>query len=151
MAPNDLVHYFAYGSNMSRERLAARVAEPVTLGTARLAGMRLACNKPGRDGSGKANIVRDPDSHVWGVVYGLRWVDLDALDGFEPGYAREIHRVLRGDGTPFDAHTYRWLPTDPPLAPAAWYRDLILEGAREHGLPQSAQRAIQEWDTNGEP
>ena len=62
-------YYFAYGSNMSRARLQERVPEARSLGRAQLPGFGLRWNKPGRDDSGKANIVPAEAEIVWGVLY----------------------------------------------------------------------------------
>ena len=73
--------YFAYGSNLAAERLRERVGAFAVLGPARADGRRLECNKLGRDGSGKANLVEAPGEVAWGVVYGLgvRGFDLGRL------------------------------------------------------------------------
>ena len=34
------------------------------------------------------------------------------------------------------ARTYRAIPTDPELKPLDWYTRFVVEGAREHGLPE---------------
>ena len=72
-------NYFAYGSNMSSLRLRERIPSARSLGAARLAGWRLAPNKRGRDGSGKANLVVDANSVVWGVLYQLVAADWPRL------------------------------------------------------------------------
>ena len=54
--------YFAYGSNMSSARLAARLGPTRCLGRAVLDHFALAWNKPGLDGSGKANLR--PREHI---------------------------------------------------------------------------------------
>ena len=61
--------YFAYGSNLSRERLRARVPEAVAMGAARLPHWTLCFDKHGRDGSAKASIRRAVGQEVWGAVY----------------------------------------------------------------------------------
>lgn len=133
MNPPDL--YFAYGSNLKIERLRRRVSSARALEAAHLPGRRLALNKRGRDGSGKANLVADPDTLVWGVLYeieAVHWVDLDA---FERGYERVCVEVATAAGASVAAQTYEARDlTDQPVA-FDWYVRLIVEGAREHGLP----------------
>ena len=91
--------YLAYGSNLSSARMRERVASAQTLGVARLEGWRLACDKRGRDGSGKANIVPDGEAVVWGVVYRLERGQLSLLDRYEGGYDRvELEVVEDGAG-----------------------------------------------------
>lgn len=131
--------YFAYGSNLFAPRLQARLGTAEPAGTARLEGHRLVCDKPGRDGSAKANLVEDRAEHVWGALYLLETRHLPILDRFEGGYERLLVRVeshLDGRSAGFrEALTYRsnQRTTDP--IPFGWYRQLILDGARDHGLP----------------
>ena len=86
--------YFAYGSNMSSARLRERVPAARSLGRGQLAGFRLAWNRPGQDGSGKANIVVAEAQIVWGVLYEFPESQWPTLDRFEPNYARETHSLL---------------------------------------------------------
>jgi gamma-glutamylcyclotransferase (GGCT)/AIG2-like uncharacterized protein YtfP len=128
--------YFAYGSNLSPERMRARVPSARALGPARLAGQRLTTDKPGRDGSGKANLRPDAGAEVWGALYAIdpaHWPELDRCEG---GYARVPARVVGPDGGSRSAWTYRSeLVADDPL-PFTWYKQLMLDGARAHGLPR---------------
>ena len=128
--------YFAYGSNLSASRLRGRAASAEAVGPARLPGRRLTTDKRGRDGSGKANLAPDANGEVWGVVYSIRdehWPDLDT---FEPGYER-IRVVVVTATEPLEAWTYvSERVTDDPV-PFRWYKQLIVAGAREHGLPEA--------------
>ena len=50
-------------------------------------------------------------------------------------------------GNPFprerqDAQVYVWPGDGPALAPEGWYLDYLLEGAREHRLPEAYIRRI---------
>ena len=125
--------YFAYGSNMSSARLRERVPQARALGAAQIEGWRFAWNKLGRDGSGKANLVAEARAVVWGVLYEIRPDDWSILDRFEPGYTRMRH-TLRGGGVR-GAQLYVCEALGPDLALQHWYRDHLLEGAREHALP----------------
>lgn len=128
--------YFAYGSNLKWDRLRRRVprAEPAGIGW--LAGHAVAFDKRGRDGSGKANLSPAPDARVWGALYRLHLEDFARLDRFEGGYERVEVRVARPGGGLVEAITYRsGRLLDAPVA-FDWYRRLVLEGAREHGLPE---------------
>ena len=137
-------YYFAYGSNMSSARLRERVPEARALGRAQLAGFRLTWNKPGRDGSGKANIVVAEAEIVWGVVYELLPSDWTPLDRIEQGYTRELHEVIDQRGARIRAQLYRWhcQPDLPDRMPHDWYRNHLLEGAREHDLPEDVIEAL---------
>jgi gamma-glutamylcyclotransferase (GGCT)/AIG2-like uncharacterized protein YtfP len=132
-----VVHpYFAYGSNLDRARLHERVGEARVHGVARLDGQRLAFNKRGRDGSGKANLVTDPLASVWGVVYEIASGAWGVLDRFEGGYERRAVEVVLADERELVATAYvsASLCSEPPFA---WYLEHVVAGARAHGLPES--------------
>jgi gamma-glutamylcyclotransferase (GGCT)/AIG2-like uncharacterized protein YtfP len=131
-----LIHYFAFGSNLSSARLRARAPSALAVGAATLADHRLVLDRRASDGSGKVNLVREPGARVWGVVFTLSPADLSVLDGFEPGYARIEARVEMHGGSALDVHLYvsdERCAED--LRAHAWYKAFVVEGAREHALP----------------
>ncbi len=130
--------YFAYGSNMSRARLATRVSAAEALGPAHVSDWRLAFNKPGRDGTGKANLVPAAGARTWGVAWSLPEDAWPVLDGFEADYERAVFRLLRADGRELHAHVYLYeCPADAPsIPPSREYVDHLVGGATEHGLPE---------------
>jgi len=140
--------YFAYGSNMSSRRLRQRVPSARPAGTAALAGHRLAWHKKGRDGSGKCDIhLTDGDDLVYGVVYRIDPADkprLDRAEGLGWGYQQKDIpvRLLRASET-LIAFTYYAIRVDPAYIPYDWYRDHVLIGAREHGLPEPYIRQLE--------
>jgi hypothetical protein len=130
--------YFAYGSNMSRRRLAARVPSIQWGGCASLIDHRLVFHKVGRDGSGKCDVLPHAGERVYGVLYRLPAVDRPRLDRHEDlgrGYALHWVVVEREGRPPIRAFTYRALIHDPQLRPYPWYLQHVLEGARENRLP----------------
>lgn len=81
--------YFAYGSNLDVDRLRKRISTPIHSSTrARLSGRRLAWNKPGADGTSKANLVTDASHHVWGVIYELDATAIDEIVKHKTDYER---------------------------------------------------------------
>jgi hypothetical protein len=127
--------YFAYGSNMSSARMRSRVPEARVHGVGCVAGLRLAFEKPGADGTARANLAPDPGGLVWGVLWALPESAWPALDRCEPGYARREIEAVCG-GVRVRAQTYLAThPADASLGVCAAYGRLVLEGAREHGLP----------------
>lgn len=141
--------YFAYGSNLALARMRSRVPGVTTEGVGCLRGYRLAWDKRGADGSGKTNLRRDPRACVWGVVYRLdpqRWPDLDA---HEPGYARREVEVRIGDALVV-AQTYVSARRT-TAAPFAWYKACVVEGARQHGLPDEWVRALEAAPVQPDP
>ncbi len=120
---------------MRIERMCARVSSARALGAAQLSAHRFVFNKRGRDGSAKANLVRDADARVWGVVYEIAAHHLEVLDGYEGGYERRRLEVRMPDRT-VESHVYlsQRLIDDP--RPFDWYREHVLVGAAQHGLPE---------------
>lgn len=141
------VYYFAYGSNMSSPRLRARVADARFLCRAELPGYRLRFHKIGRDGSAKCDAESSGDAtdRVWGVVYAIPTAQrglLDAYEGLGRGYRAVDIRLRRENGVALTAFCYLATRIDPRLRPFDWYREHVLRGAREHGLPQPYCAAI---------
>ncbi|MFN2115653.1 MAG: gamma-glutamylcyclotransferase family protein [Anaerolineae bacterium] len=137
--------YFAYGSNMLVARLTERAASARAEGAARLRDHRLAWHKPGADGSGKCDIVPSPGDEVWGVLYTLSSEDkvtLDEIEGVGAGYELVQVAVERGDGR-LAAAAYRATEVEDGAVPYAWYKALVVSGAREHGLPDDYVRQLE--------
>lgn len=140
--------YFAYGSNMSSERLRTRTPSAISLGRARLPRYTLRWHKLGRDGSGKCDIeyTGTHDAAVWGVLYQIDNAErdgLDAVEGLGVGYDEHAIRVETVAAVD-DAVTYkaRSDKIDPALRPFAWYKAHVLRGAREHRLPDKYVQRI---------
>ena len=139
--------YFAYGSNMLTRRLTdpSRAPSAVARGVATISGFAVRFHKVGADGSGKCTLVEsDEESAVaYGVLYELADSDGDRLDRVEGvdtgGYSRCSVQLRFLDGRNTDAVTYvagdRHIDT--ARVPFDWYRELVVAGAVEHGLPAS--------------
>ena len=153
--------YFAYGSNMSSERLRARVPSARARSRGRLPHHTLRWHKIGRDGSGKCDVVPvdasgasgalDASGVVWGVLYDVPWDEkpgLDAAEGLGVGYFEKEVRVVTDDGE-CRALTYHANPdrTDALLRPRDWYKDHVVRGAHEHGLPADYILALETVET----
>ena len=148
--------YFAYGSNMSSGRLRGRTPSAISLGRARLPEYTLRWHKLGRDGSGKCDIEPSdvPNAAVWGVLYEIDRAErhgLDTVEGLGVGYDERTVRV-ETDTVVRQAVTYKARPDkiDPALRPLDWYKEHVLRGATEHGLPDEYVRRIGEVPV-GEP
>jgi len=135
--------YFAYGSNMDERVMRARCPSCRYLGAARLDEHRLAFTRRSiQSGTGVADVVPDPRSVVWGVLYELNDSDLDALDrkeGHGWAYARERkHVTLATDGTGHDAITYTVLEKESTeVGPSHEYLDRLVSAARHRALPSA--------------
>ena len=131
----DRALYFAYGSNLLSERMRSRVASARAVCAAWVDGHRLCCGKLGRDGTGKATLVKDDSARVWGALYSVAVTDWQVLDGFEPGYARITLAVTTVRRESLLATAYLAPVTADAPVPLASYKQIIVAGAREHGLP----------------
>ncbi|HET7313371.1 gamma-glutamylcyclotransferase family protein [Salinisphaera sp.] len=134
------MYYFAYGSNMCTARLARRVPSVAPIGPAWLDGHRLRWHLIGNDGSGKCNVVEtgNPEDRVHGVLFELDAARLEALHAAE-GPAYDFLELATGHAEgPLPAAIYRGRPAwlDDTLMPFDWYRDFVVGGAAEHGLPE---------------
>jgi len=145
--PGARLHYFAYGSNMSLPRLAARIASAQPLGVARLAGHRLCFHKAGRDDSAKCDAYRTAgdEDRVLGVLFEIDAAEravLDRYEGLGQGYDVHTVAVTLAGGRRLTAFTYRATHIDPALRPYLWYKAHVLHGALQHGLPDDYVAAI---------
>lgn len=132
--------YFAYGSNLSTPRLRARTASARALGVAVLAGYRLEFHKAGRDGSAKCDAfwTGHPANRVIGVVFDIEDAEkpeLDRAEGLGRGYDQKRVAVTTVAGDSLTVLTYCATRIDVSLRPFHWYKEHVLRGAREYGLP----------------
>jgi hypothetical protein len=132
--------YFAYGSNMSLQRLLQRTPSARPLGRYALPAHELRFHKIGRDGSGKCDAFHTGSAHntVLGVLYQLAREEkplLDRVEGLGNGYREDTVTVYCHDGQPEQCFCYFATHTDNSLAPYTWYKRHVLVGAREAALP----------------
>ncbi len=140
--------YFAYGSNMASSQMADRCPGAVSLGAARLPGYRLAFDAwSNRRGGLVADVLPARDSEVWGVLWTVTKDHAEALDRYE-GVARGQYRrenVLVESASGDEVEAFAYVICNPgqegPTTDA--YRALLLEGARDHGLPSGWVKAIE--------
>lgn len=149
-----MIDYFAYGSNMARARLQARVGEVRFVGVAQAPGYAHSFTKLGRDGTGKGNITLDRDSVVHGAVYRLTHEQMAVLRRYEGGYeqfslqvrvdlaaARES-RVPSGSHSSLAVESFRAIQPVEPLRPTTRYIAFYEQGMREHDLPRAYRSFI---------
>jgi AIG2-like family len=138
---------FAYGSNMLTARMIARVPSACLLGPTILECFSLRWNKRSKDGSAKCSIEETGhrEDVVWGVLYALAREDKKKLDEFEGlgrGYGERVVTVL-AQGKPLRVSAYYATSITLGVRPYDWYRDLVVAGAREHGLPPAYIRMLE--------
>jgi gamma-glutamylcyclotransferase len=139
--------YFAYGSNMLTRRLTGRTPSAVVFGSASICGHKLTFDKISNDGSGKCDMesTGNTDDVTWGVLFCIDAAEITALDkaeGLGHGYRKETIRVCKA-GQEVSAFAYVATRKDPDLEPYHWYKNLVLAGCREHGLPDVYIAAIE--------
>ena len=139
--PPEPVVYFAYGSNMLTARLRERMPSCKPLGIAKLPGHALRFHKRSKDQSGKCNaFATDDDQSVMGVLFAFDPAErptLDKAEGVGNGYEHATVTVINDQGRRQKVLTYLASPNaiDDSLAPYTWYKDFVLAGCAEHGLP----------------
>jgi gamma-glutamylcyclotransferase (GGCT)/AIG2-like uncharacterized protein YtfP len=142
--------YFSYGSNMSLRRLAARVPSAQVVCNARLDGHALKFHKKSnKDGSAKCDAAHTGQNEdiVIGVVFDIdpsHKAKLDACEGLGYGYETKTVSLLSDRGEKVEAFTYYATLIDAALQPFHWYKEHVLRGARENGLPGDYVMRIEE-------
>ena len=99
---DNVMFYFAYGSNMLTERLQARVSSASFKSTAILPDYSLRFHKRSTDGSGKCDVVQCAGELVHGVFFKIDCVQQDMLDdaeGLGKGYDHLNVKVILPDGS----------------------------------------------------
>jgi hypothetical protein len=149
--------YFAYGSNLCTAQMAERCPSGQVVARAMLSDHALVFpRRSERRNCGVAGIVPCPGRVVWGAVYRLTEDDIARLDRSEGhirardpaanAYNKRDVAVLR-DGVCDDiirAFTYIAVPMPGRHIPSAGYREALIRGAREHGLPPDYLAALEE-------
>jgi gamma-glutamylcyclotransferase (GGCT)/AIG2-like uncharacterized protein YtfP len=134
--------YFAYGSNMDARRMTERVPGSRVFAAGRLDGFRLAFSVYSTEWEGgAANLELDPDSHVWGVLWGVPEGQTGGLDAFQghPTFFRKEDVVVEGPEGPTIAWTYRVAHQEGSyVRPTDAYLHLLRSAIRVHGLPPEA-------------
>jgi gamma-glutamylcyclotransferase len=140
--------YFAYGSNLWIDQMAARTG-PIGQGDDRprvawLPDHRLVFNMQGDDGQVFANVER-PGEGVFGVIYRCGPATLDQLDAYERGYERR--RVLVTDEGRVTLEAVAYVAKADRVVngekPSAEYVARVIRGARQHCLPEAYVREIE--------
>lgn len=127
--------YFAYGSNMDLDRINERLKIVLKGEKAVLEGWRLEFNKIAKRNpkEGYANIIKDPDENIEGVLYDLSEDNIKVLDGWE-GYPLHYNKidikvkVEKGIVVPAIAYVAQPEKTKQGLLPSKEYLNHLLKG-----------------------
>ena len=129
-------YYVAYGSNLNKEQMEIRCPGARPVGTANLAGYRLAF-KGSRTGA-YLTIEEDVDSLVPVAIWAVNARHEAALDRYE-GYPRFYYKrdvVLAVNGQALKAFVYSMHEDRPHGIPSDWYVEICREGYRDFGLDE---------------
>ncbi len=126
--------YFAYGSNLDAEQMRERCPGSTLRFRARLPDHRLDfTHYSTRWSGGAADVVPEPESEVWGVVY--ERVDFALLDRFERGYDRVVLRVIDDADRVHEVTSYS-VREKSRFAPSDVYLAKILHWAKRWEFPE---------------
>lgn len=148
--------YFAYGSNISIRRLRGRAPSAKFVAVATLKKYELKFHKAGTDDSGKCDVAAtvNKDNSVIGVIFDIREsekTDLDRKEGLGSGYEDKVVEVTSTEGEPLQATMYYATNIDPSLKPYHWYKEHVLRGAKENGLPEDYIQSIESIESVVDP
>ncbi|WAR13384.1 GGCT-like protein [Mya arenaria] len=152
--------YFAYGSNLLRQRLQVENPSARFVSSAKLEGYRLGFTSLGMDPmklrwrGGAATILDDPGHVVWGCVWRVSTEHRDSLDRQELIYNPIEVKVTDGDNAVYTCRTYQ-LPAEYLVTscydnrPSPMYMDVIVRGALQNALPAEYVDDLRAVEHNG--
>ena len=109
-----------------------------------------------KDGSAKCDIFETGKQTqiVIGVVFDIPESEkplLDKAEGLGNGYETKDVAVELHNSIIVEDYTYYATHIDPSLRPFVWYKQNVLAGAFEHGLPEDYVRAIHAIESIDDP
>src|SRR5206468_1739048 len=128
-----------------------RQMEPLAIRWGRIEGYRLCFNIPVGPGErGVANLAIEPGAHTYGALYLLTAEAFDRLDRTE-GVQFELYRrtavqVTTENGERVPAFAYQSSLIQDGRKPSPRYIGLLLEGARQHGLPRDYVQFLESFE-----
>jgi gamma-glutamylcyclotransferase (GGCT)/AIG2-like uncharacterized protein YtfP len=139
----NLLYYFAYGSNMNEGQMALRCPEAKLVGQASLADHSFLINE-----RGVASLAPGPNRVVHGLLWTISREEQEVLDRYEGvklgHYRKEVHQIQQTNGGAVDALVYIASSNNIGI-PRAGYMERIKRAAAEHGLPDSYIKELQLW------
>jgi gamma-glutamylcyclotransferase len=131
------VYYFAFGSNMNKERMIDREAEFTEMQKGILKDWKLVFNKinPRKERAGFANIEPEKNSIVEGIIYKVNKKTIQELDGYEGvplAYIRKTMQVTMDNDELIECEVYIANPSrvNNSLKPEKWYLNHLLKGEK---------------------
>ncbi|MEJ7694044.1 gamma-glutamylcyclotransferase [Daejeonella sp.] len=132
----DYFLYFGYASNLKtsivEERTGSKIQNYVS---GRLPDYGFRFNRKNQDGTARANIISSESEDVFGVVYQIDQKFKDQLLTTEPGYEL-VQLLIETSSGNVEALTFISSSDDEDVHPSKEYLNTILQGAKEHELPE---------------
>ncbi|XP_055067568.2 gamma-glutamylcyclotransferase [Misgurnus anguillicaudatus] len=147
--------YFAYGSNLLKERLQLRNPSAIVYCVAKLKDYKLAFgNHKGQASQrwhgGVATIEHSPGDEVWGVVWRMNISDLESLDSQESvkmGMYSPMDVSVSTSDQDLSCRTYI-MNSCVYAPPSPQYLEVIVMGAEQNGLPEDYKEKLRAIETN---
>ncbi|KAA0702597.1 Gamma-glutamylcyclotransferase [Triplophysa tibetana] len=147
--------YFAYGSNLLKERLQLKNPSASVYCVAKLKDYKLVFGNPrGQESQrwhgGVATIEHSPGDEVWGVVWRMNISDLESLDRQESvkrGTYSPMEASVSTSDQDFNCRSYI-MNSCVHAPPSPQYLQVIVMGAEQNGLPEDYQEKLRSIETN---
>jgi len=145
------MRYFAYGSNMDPDRMIERGVNFLKRERAILKGWKLTFNKIAyqNPNEGYANIEKDDESVVEGILYEIPEEDIEKLDRYEgvPNHYERLSVVVQSNNGAVKAITYIANPNKvrEGLKPGRDYLNHLLKGCDL--LTEEYCEKLRKWET----
>ncbi|KAL4624798.1 gamma-glutamylcyclotransferase-like [Arapaima gigas] len=148
--------YFAFGSNLLRERLRLQNPSAEFYCTGRLQGYCLnfgtgTSHLSNRWHGGVATVAEKEGCRVWGVVWKISTDNLCTLDeqeGVHCGIYSPLEVFVETDQGQLRCRTYQ-LNNFRPTLPSPQYKEVLCLGAHQSGLPPEYIQKLEALETNG--
>jgi len=149
------LYYFAYGSNMNPQQMAARCPHASVVVIASLADHQIAFFGYSAIWDGAQETVLPASGHnLWGVVYQLSASDRESLDDAQDArmdgsgaYFHSPASVSSNDGTVYKVLLYKKASQGSPQKPSQEYLDFIVQGAQQRQLPSAYIQSLRQIES----
>jgi cation transport regulator ChaC len=132
------IWYFAYGSNLNIGQMINRVGEFTGVKKANLKEYKLVFNVNSKRWGGLAANLRytgNPEDETPGVIYRLIKEKISVLNIYEGVEPSDI--TVEAEGQKITAKVYLFNSSRPSGQPPTSYLNVITEGLRQHGYPET--------------
>lgn len=144
------IYYFAYGSNLDERQIKDRCPSSKLIDKFSLKDYKLDFTIFSQKRlCGCADVIKNPGTEVWGLVYELTQQDLDRLDNFEAHphkYKRFTTNVINEIGEKMQVETYEVVEKSvETIRPSKEYHNILVEAGKKYNFPDLYQQYIQSF------